>query len=102
MTYPARIAREQTGLSLADAAKKVGRCAAYLRKIELHGRAPLYVSERLAALYARHGVQCSAEIFLNPPCLGVIETPSATGQDAGGSTAPRSTRRYQTHLQLVK
>ena len=102
MTYPARTAREQAGLSLADAAKRVGRCSAYLRKIELHGRAPLHVSERLAALYARNGVQCSAEIFLNPPQLGAIGVPLATGQDVGDSTVPRPTRRYQSHLTLVK
>lgn len=96
MIYPARIAREQAGLSLAEAARQINRCSAYLRRIELHGRAPLHVSERLAALYARNGAPCSIEIFLTPPYLGVIGVPSATGQDIGDSCPARRYRKSRS------
>jgi hypothetical protein len=56
---PAMNAREQAGLSLAEAAKRVQVCVSYLRAIERRGGASFRLAMRLSRLYG-----CSANIFL--------------------------------------
>jgi hypothetical protein len=59
---PATRAREQAGLSLMEAAKRVQVCVSYLRAIERRGGASFRLAMRLARLYG-----CSANIFLYGP-----------------------------------
>jgi transcriptional regulator with XRE-family HTH domain len=59
---PAEQARITAGYSLAQAAYLLNLSPRYLRQIELHGRASLKTSRRLAHLY-----KCSGDTFLHPP-----------------------------------
>lgn len=52
-------ARLAAGLTLAQAAKRARVGERYLRRIELHGRAPYALALRLARLY-----RCSIHVFL--------------------------------------
>lgn len=45
------LAREDSGLTPAEAANRLRISTAYLRKIELHGGAPYCLAVRLARLY---------------------------------------------------
>lgn len=62
MTKTAAQARQEAGLSLAEAARRARICPIYLRRIELHGNAPYVLAKRLAHLYS-----CSANLFLYAP-----------------------------------
>jgi DNA-binding XRE family transcriptional regulator len=59
MRSTAQEMREAAGLTIEQAAKKAGVCKAYLRRIELHGKAPCVLASKLAHLY-----RCSIEVFL--------------------------------------
>jgi transcriptional regulator with XRE-family HTH domain len=61
MRTKAQAAREAAGLSLEAAAKRIGLCPRYVRRLELHGRAPLPTAERLARIY-----KCPVTLFLHP------------------------------------
>lgn len=51
-------AREQSGLSRSEAARRAGICEAYLRRVERKG-APYALARRLAAIYG-----CPLDLFL--------------------------------------
>lgn len=52
--------RKEQGLSLVQMAEKIRICPAYLRRIELHGKAPWMVAQRMAKHYKADRM----EIFL--------------------------------------
>ena len=52
-------ARIEAGLTKAQAAERARVCVSYLRRIELHGRAPYVLATRLAHIYG-----CPIDIFL--------------------------------------
>lgn len=55
-------AREKSGLSLAEAARRVNRSARHLREVERGTKpCPFHLAGQLAALY-----NCRMEIFLAP------------------------------------
>lgn len=56
---PAMLARQATGLSVEEAARRAHICTAYLRTIERRGGASYGLAIRLARLYG-----CSANLFL--------------------------------------
>jgi len=55
-------ARQESGFSLTEAARRARVCPAYLRRIELHGKAPYVLATRLAHLYS-----CSVNLSLYAP-----------------------------------
>ncbi len=56
---PAQQAREDAGMTVAQAARRVRISKNYLRQIERHGNTPYVLATRLARLY-----HCSIEFFL--------------------------------------
>ena len=78
---PLTLAREAAGLTLTDAARSVGICPDYLRRIERRGQAPYVLAEKLSRRY-----RCSALVFAQKLVAGSLTTTK-------GGTAKTETRR---------
>ena len=92
----AEAARLNAGFTLERAAKKARVVPAYLRRIELHGRAPYVLAARLASLY-----QCPITVFLyakpleHAGAVGVSSEPGQSQQAATTANLPRPSNRYR-------
>ncbi len=89
MMTPSAQARQDAGLSVPEAARRVRVSPAYLRRIEIHGDAPYVLAVRLANLY-----RCSANLFLYASTAPskTINGPSRPAPTADRKSAPARRR----------